>query len=562
VLATSLGAGAASGWGQEEVPTTLPAEVDRSLRTVNGRDIIAHARALSDPKYRGREASSTGAHEAARYIAEEFRRLGLRPGGSAGSYYQVFKIRPGYQIASELTFRIGKTPVDDFKRGHDYMPAHLPGGKAEVEAECVFAGYGISAPKLEFDEYGGPGVKGKAVLVFSGVPWPASAESWLGLGAAAAKFGTIGYKARNAAAHGAACLFLVDNPAGWRRDVKVPERLRIPDTSWPLKAEIPVVHITRGLLAEVMKMSVPELRMLAADIARQRTAESMSLRGRRVRFKAMMTGRARLGRNVVGVLPGRDGALKTQAVVIGAHYDHLGEGEERTVYYGANDNAAGVGAMLAVARAFAALPTRPRRTMVFAAFDAEEIGRRGSKHYVSRPAVPVGRTSLMINFDVIGRIRVIVHRGRPSMAMLRLPTQESRGRANLHQGAVGVGVDIATGRTVAAVCHDRAVTAHPDTGASIVGIEIPHWSDVLIVATKLSRALELGYVGVDIVLDARTGPVVLGANARPALAIQIANGCGLLPRLLVDRSGPRSVDALGQRGPTSGLLLERRSSQH
>jgi len=403
VLAASLAVGTVAAWSQEEVPTTLPAEVRRSLQTVTGKDIIAHARVLSDAKSRGREASSAGAHSAARYIAEEFRGLRLRPGGSAGGYYQVFKIRPGYQIASELTFRIGKTPMGDFKRGDDYMPAHLPGGKAEVEAECVFAGYGISAPKLKFDEYDGLDVKGKAALVFSGVPWPASAESWLGLGPGGGKFGTIEYKAQNAAAHGAVCLFLVDNPAGWRRDVKVPERLRIPDTSWPLKADIPVVHVTRELLAEVTRMSVPELRMLAADIARQRSPESMLLRGRRVGFKASMSGRARMGRNIVGVLPGRDGALKTQAVVIGAHYDHLGEGEEGTIYFGANDNAAGVGAMLAVARAFATLPSQPRRTIVFVAFDAEEIGRRGSKHYTSRPAVPIGQTSLMVNFDMIGR---------------------------------------------------------------------------------------------------------------------------------------------------------------
>ena len=119
--------------------------------------------------------------------------------------------------------------------------------------------------------------------------------------------------------------------------------------------------------------------------------------------------------------------------------------------------------------------------------------------------------------------------------MLRLPTRESRGWANLHQGAVGVGVDIPTGRAVAAVCNDRAGTAHPDTGAPIVDIGMPCWSDVLIVATKLSRALELGYGGVDIVLDAATGPVVMEGNARPGLAIQIANGCGLLQRPGTDR---------------------------
>ena len=402
-LAVSLAAWPVFGQSKEEIPAALPAEVQRSLQAIAGKDIIEHAKILSDPRFRGREASSTGAHKAARHIAEEFARLRLRAGGAAGSYYQVFKIRTGYQIAGELTVRIGKTPIGDFNRGHDYMPVHLPGGRAELDAECVFAGYGISAPKLKFDEYADMDVKGKAVFVFSGVPWPANAEPWLGLKSAAAEFGTIEYKARNAAAHGAVCLFLVDNPAGWRGEVKVTERLRIMDPSWPLKATIPIIHVTRELLAEVTKMSLPELRMLAADIARQRASESMLLRGRRVQFKASTSGQARLGRNIVGILPGRDIALKAQAVVIGAHYDHLGESEEGTIYFGANDNAAGVGALLAVAKAFTTLPSRPRRTLVFIAFDAEEIGRRGSKHYTSRPAVPIDQTSLMINFDMIGR---------------------------------------------------------------------------------------------------------------------------------------------------------------
>ena len=128
-------------------------------------------------------------------------------------------------------------------------------------------------------------------------------------------------------------------------------------------------------------------------------------------------------------------------------------------------------------------------------------------------------------------IRMIVHRGSPIMAMLRLPTKASRGRANLHQGAVGVGVDIATGQTLAAVCHNRAVLVHPDTAMPIVGIEIPHWKDVVDTSARLGKTLELGYVGVDIVLDAAVGPVVLEANARPGLAIQIANRCGLSRRL-------------------------------
>jgi alpha-L-glutamate ligase-like protein len=131
------------------------------------------------------------------------------------------------------------------------------------------------------------------------------------------------------------------------------------------------------------------------------------------------------------------------------------------------------------------------------------------------------------------------------MAMLRLPTCASRGRANLHQGAVGVGVDIATGRTLSAMWHDRFVALHPDTQEPLVGVAIPHWQEVLRIASRLSEALGLGYVGVDVVLDAQVGPIVLEANARPGLSIQIANGCGLLPRLQeqVARSGAPAVPA-------------------
>jgi alpha-L-glutamate ligase-like protein len=128
-------------------------------------------------------------------------------------------------------------------------------------------------------------------------------------------------------------------------------------------------------------------------------------------------------------------------------------------------------------------------------------------------------------------LRVVVHRGEPVMAMLRLPTRASRGRANLHQGAVGAGVDVAGGVTLGGVCRDRTVDRHPDTGEPIVGFRVPAWAEVLEVAATLGRALELGYCGVDVVLDARRGPLVLEANARPGLGIQTANRQGLAARL-------------------------------
>jgi alpha-L-glutamate ligase-like protein len=136
-----------------------------------------------------------------------------------------------------------------------------------------------------------------------------------------------------------------------------------------------------------------------------------------------------------------------------------------------------------------------------------------------------------VAFQGIPDLRVILYRGEPAMAMLRLPTKESGGRANLHQGGIGAGVDLDRGVTNHAVRHDRFVVAHPDTGAALVGLAVPFWADVLGMARRVAAAVGLGYLGVDIVIDAAGGPMLLEANARPGLAIQIANNSGLLPRL-------------------------------
>lgn len=394
------------GWcaaGGAEPPAGLSPAVRQSLEMITGKEIIAHARVLCDPRFRGREASTPGARKAAAYVVEELRKAAMRPGGSAGSYYQPFKIRVGYQVAAELTLRLGDASVGDLKRGVDYALVHLPGGKADVDAACVLAGYGITAAGLKFDEYAGLDAKGKAVVVFSGAPWSPATGRWLTRSLGDRKLETLGYKAANAAAHGAACLLVVDDPAGWRREVGIAERLAAPDTQSSVQGPIPVLHVTRELLSRVTGMSLEELRLLAFDIGREMAPESMLLRGRRLRFKASISGQARVGRNIIGVLPGRDESLRKEAVVLGAHYDHLGEGAMEEIYFGANDNAAGVGALLSVGRAMAALPRPPRRTVIFVAFDAEEVGRRGSKCYVARPPVPIAQTVLMINFDMIGK---------------------------------------------------------------------------------------------------------------------------------------------------------------
>jgi alpha-L-glutamate ligase-like protein len=138
-------------------------------------------------------------------------------------------------------------------------------------------------------------------------------------------------------------------------------------------------------------------------------------------------------------------------------------------------------------------------------------------------------------------VRVILYRNVPVMAMVRLPTIQSEGRANLHQGAAAAAVHLVTGRTFGGVCNNRMITRHPDTGELIGGLEIPGWRDVLTAAMKLADALDMGYIGVDFVVDAKIGPVVLEANARPGLAIQVAHRIGLLPRLKLIESMPREA---------------------
>jgi alpha-L-glutamate ligase-like protein len=149
-----------------------------------------------------------------------------------------------------------------------------------------------------------------------------------------------------------------------------------------------------------------------------------------------------------------------------------------------------------------------------------------------------------VTYRGVPDMRIIVFLGVPVMAMVRLPTREARGKANLHQGAIGAGIDIATGRTLTAVWHDRIVTEHPDTGNAVQGVQIPHWDTLLEIAAKSFELTNLGYLGIDLVLDKQQGPLILELNARPGLNIQIANRAGLRHRLgavLARRSDLASV---------------------
>lgn len=133
-----------------------------------------------------------------------------------------------------------------------------------------------------------------------------------------------------------------------------------------------------------------------------------------------------------------------------------------------------------------------------------------------------------ISYQGVPDIRIIVFLGYPAMAMVRLPTRQSDGKANLHQGAIGVGIDLKTGRTIGGVHHNELISQHPDTLNKIIGAQVPYWEEILHIAASTYELTGLGFLGVDIVLDKEKGPLMLELNARPGLNIQIANQRGLV----------------------------------
>ncbi len=136
-----------------------------------------------------------------------------------------------------------------------------------------------------------------------------------------------------------------------------------------------------------------------------------------------------------------------------------------------------------------------------------------------------------VTYRGVPDIRIVLYRGVPVMAMVRLPTRASDGKANLHRGALGAGIDMATGMTLTAVHRSTIVTHHPDTGHSVTGIRVPHWEQMLVMAARATEMTAMGYLGVDLVIDRDRGPVLLELNSRPGLAVQLANQAGLHARL-------------------------------
>jgi hypothetical protein len=362
--------------------------------------LLDHVKTLAAPEMEGRASGSPGAERAARHIAAEFQRLGLRPGGDGG-WRQTFSVPTGIRLGEGNALALRAPTARALALGREFVPLAVS-ADGQQEAELVFAGYGISAPDLTWDDYAGLDVRGRMVLVLEGEPRRADPAGPFRR-PDAYHYTERTHKIINARERGAAGVLIVTGGAG----DALPALTGV-SQPWSILA----AAVTRGAADALLAPVGTTATAAAAAIDGAGAPRSFAVPGARVGLQISLVRERGRTDNVIGILPGRDATLDQEAVVIGAHYDHLGRGGEGslapdaagTVHHGADDNASGVAALLGVARAFAEAGGAPR-TLVFVAFSGEEMGLLGSTHYVRAPAHPLGRTVLMLNLDMVGRLR-------------------------------------------------------------------------------------------------------------------------------------------------------------
>jgi len=371
---------------------------------IDAARIAADVRWLADDAREGRGAGTRGLDEAAAYLADAFAASGLAPGADRGSFFQRFEMPVSIRVARE-SLLAGK---DELVARRDFA-ALLSSGDGRVRGPLAFAGYGIRAPEQGFDEWAHLDARGAVVLVLEDRPG-GDAGPFAGVHANA--FLSRAHKVANARESGAAAVLLAP-PVAEGADAALLEAGHPSANPSQQSSGIPVLALSRAAAERLVALAGgPALGALQREIDATLAPASRPLGGAAIELEVRVERTSGHAANVVGVLEGADPALRREAVVIGAHYDHLGRGEfgslaparRGEVHNGADDNSSGAAGLLELARALAAGP-RPRRSLVLAAFAGEEAGLFGSRAYVERPERPLADTVAMLNLDMIGRLR-------------------------------------------------------------------------------------------------------------------------------------------------------------
>ncbi len=358
---------------------------------------------LASDRLEGRGVGTRGEILSTEYIAAEFKKAGLKPAGRRGTYYQpVPLVRVVTSPKSTLRAIKGDTtldiPCEEGFSGTSQTQKELE----KIDAEAIFLGHGITAPEFGWDDYKDMDVKGKVVVLFTNEP-PSDDPKFFG-GKALTYYGRWTYKFEEAARRGAKACFIIHTPA----TAGYPYSVVRPLDGAQLKREPgqPALAFA-GWLSRTAGEKLLNLAGRTVEGAlKEADTKGFKPYALGIRLKGNFPTRVEkiVSNNVIGMVEGSDPALKSEAVVFTAHWDHLGVGRAvlgDNIYNGAADNATGCALLLELARAWSALSPRPKRSAIFLAVTAEEKGLLGSKYYTQHPVVPLGKTALDLNYDMI-----------------------------------------------------------------------------------------------------------------------------------------------------------------
>ncbi len=393
----------ASANGQE---TAAPAadEIQAAETQIREAPLRAHIRFLADDLLEGRGPGLRGDQLAQRYIAAQFAALGMQPAADGKWFQDVPLVGVQTHAPESITIRHGADSLQLKRRDDFVFTSGKPAASAGFEnAEIVFVGYGIQAPEYQWDDYKDVDLRGKVLLMMNNDP---AGDPELFEGNRRLYYGRWDYKYEMAAKQGAAGAIIIHTTASAGYPYQVVQ------TSWSgeefeLRDQQGPRLEMRGWFTDeaanrLTKLCGQDLDALRAS-AEKRDFQPVPL-GATLSLALTCDVREQDTANVLGILPGGDPQLSQEFVVVMAHHDHIGMAAERDakgdrIYNGAIDNASGVGALLTIARAFAALPQRPKRSILFAAVGAEEQGLLGSKYMAEHPPVPPGRMAAVLNVD-------------------------------------------------------------------------------------------------------------------------------------------------------------------
>jgi Zn-dependent M28 family amino/carboxypeptidase len=356
---------------------------------------------LSSDRLEGRGPGTRGEELTIEFLAAEFKKAGLKPVGDRGTFLQPVPL-VRVRTEPESSLRASKDGKSiDFRCGDDFAGmSQTQSGDVAFEAEAIFVGHGITAPEFGWDDYKDIDVKDKVVVLFTNEP-PSDDPKFFG-GEALTYYGRWTYKFEEAARRGAkACLIIHTNEtAGYPYSVVRPlDGMQLPREKGQPALEF-AGWLSRSAGDKILGLAgkTVEDALKAADTKGFRAYSlGVTLKGTVPTAVGTMT-----SHNVIGMVEGSDASLKEEAVVFTAHWDHLGVGRAvvgDAIYNGAADNATGCALLLEIARAWAA--HTPKRSAIFLAVTAEEKGLLGSKYYTRSPVIPLGKTALDLNFDMI-----------------------------------------------------------------------------------------------------------------------------------------------------------------